>query len=174
MWPASVADGSVYCISPCICSHAKKLHWSKQTWFYFSCCLCEGSEQLLVCFCADIGANAYYIIKTESGAQYKHNRRVTPIVFVNIRAVSQKWYILTRNYVLHDSKWAHSPICQYCFEPTSPLPFLPLHFKGKERGRWVQLVEISQNKLSNSKTSKTICCWWNGPLTVTLVPRLHA
>lgn len=158
MRPASLADVSAYRISPCICSHAKKLYWSKQTRSYFSC-LCEASEQLLFCFCADIGANTYYVIKTESRAQYKHNRRLTPIVFVNVRAVSRKWCILTCNYVLHDSKWAHSPICQYCFKPTSPIPVLPLHFKGKERGRWVQLVEISQNKLSNSKTSKTICCW---------------
>ncbi len=79
-----------------------------------------------------------------------HNTTSTPIPFVNIRVVwSQKRYILTSNCVLHNSKWEHSSICQYCFKTTSPIPFLPLQFKGKERGRWVQLAEISQNKLSD-------------------------
>lgn len=95
------------------------------------------------------------IIVTECRLIYMHNTTSTPLLFVNIRVVwSQKRYNLTSNCVLHNSKWEHSPICQYCFKPTSPIPFLPVQFKGKERGRWVQLVEISQNKLSDS----TVLC----------------
>lgn len=89
------------------------------------------------------------LINIEKKLIYMHNTTSTRIPFISIRVVcSQKRYILTSTCVLHNSKWEHSAICQYCFKPTSPTLSLPLQFKGKERGRWAQLVEISQNKLS--------------------------
>lgn len=82
---------------------------------------------------------------------YMHNTTRTPILIVNIKAAgSQMWSILTSKYVLDNSKWEHKAMCQYSFQHTSAIPSLPLQFKGKERGRWAQLVEFSQNKLSNS------------------------
>lgn len=74
----------------------------------------------------------------------------TPCVHISV-AWFQKLHILTSNFVLSNSKWEHSPICQYCFKHTSQFSFLPLQFKGKERGRLAQLVEISQNKLSDKQ-----------------------
>lgn len=71
------------------------------------------------------------------------------ILLVDIRLVwILKLHILTFNFVLCNSKWGHSPICQYCFKATSATPSVPLQFKGELRERWVQLAEISQNKLS--------------------------
>lgn len=111
----------------------------------FCCSYCQ-QLFLFIYFFIDINANVIQnnIINAECGLLIMHNTTSIPTLLWVV--LSQNGYVLTSNYVLYNSKWECGPICQYCFQPTSPNPLLPLQFKGKERGRWAQLAEISQNK----------------------------